>query len=163
MQLAAEGDRTMPRRRLLLMTACLLAPWCPSDARAGTYDVYSCWAGSDSFRNPSANGSAWAKSSPYPERFTAFDQCGGTDNGLGVIAVSGYDAPSGQFGEVTFGAAPGTAVTRVRLYRTAWSYGRGSGGASERNYLSLVADGRSQPLGDNFDGSNEVPYGAAGS
>src|SRR3954447_303779 len=153
----------MSHRLLLFVVFCLAAVACPSAASAGTYDVWSCWAGADSFRNPGANGSAWTKTSPNDDRFHAFDQCGGTDNGLGVIALSGYDAVAGQYGEVSFSAAAGTQIVGVKLWRTAWSYGSGSGGDSHRNYLSILADGAAQPLGDNFDGSSEVPYGAAGS
>src|SRR3954451_5609485 len=153
----------MSHRLLLFVVLCLAALAWPSAASAGTYDVWSCWAGADSFRNPGANGSAWTKSTNEAGRFQPFDQCGGTDNGLGVIAVSGYDAVGGQWGEVSFGAAPGTQIVGLRLWRTAWSYGSGSGGDSHRNYLRVVADGAEQPLGDNFDGSSEVPYGAAGS
>src|SRR3954469_97184 len=153
----------MSRRLLLFAVLCLAALACPSAASAGTYDVWSCWAGNDSFRNPGANGSAWTKSSNEPGRFQAFDQCGGSDNGLGVIALSGYDAVAGQYGEVSFSAAAGTQIVGVKLWRTAWSYGSGSGGDSHRNYLSILAAGADQPQGDNFDGSAEVPYGAAGS
>src|SRR3954470_19155079 len=100
--------------RLLLLVAVGLALLCaPGIARAGSYDVFGCWAGSDSFRNPGANGSAWTKSSPSPDRFGAFDQCGSTANGLGVISHSGYDAPPGAYGEVSFAAAAGTVITRV--------------------------------------------------
>lgn len=132
-------------------------------AGAGTYDVYSCWAGSDTFRNPAANGSAWAKRSDPGERFSAFDQCGASDNGFGVISVSGYQAPNGAFGELSFTAPAGTRIERVRFWRTAWSYGSGSGGESQRNYLYTLADGAVTGRGDIFDGSSDVPPGMAGS
>jgi hypothetical protein len=132
-------------------------------ARAGTYDVYSCWAGSDSFRNPGANASAWGKTSDPGGRYGAFDQCGSSDNGLGVIALSGYTAPNGAAGEVSFGAPEGIRIERVRMWRTSWSYGTGSGGASQRNYLYFLTDGALTGRGDQFDGSADVPLGAAGS
>ena len=65
------------KRRLLFIPACALAALflgLPA-ARAGTYDVYSCWAGSDSFRNPGANATAWGKTSDSGGRYSAFDQC----------------------------------------------------------------------------------------
>ena len=153
----------MSHRLLLFVVLCLAAVAWPSAASAGSYDVWSCWAGSDSFRNPGANGSAWVKSSPNDDRFHAFDECGATDVALGVIARSGYDALSGQHGEVTFSAAPGTQIVALKLWRTAWSYGTGSGSDSHRNYLRILADGADAPSGDNFDGSSDVPHGAAGS
>jgi hypothetical protein len=140
------------------LVACIAAP----EARAGTYEVFSCWAGSDSFRNPAANGSAWAKFQ-NGDRYYAFDQCGASDNGFGVIAVSGYEAPPGGYGEISFSAPQGTAIEHVRLWRMGWSYGSGSGGASQRNYLYTLADGSVTGRGDVFDGSADVPHGAAGS
>ncbi|HEY3188984.1 MAG TPA: hypothetical protein VGJ70_15985, partial [Solirubrobacteraceae bacterium] len=152
----------MPRRltpaALLVAVLLTAAPV----ARAGTYDVYSCYAGAEGFHNPGANASAWSGRDDPGGRFGAFDQCGATDNGFGVISFSGYQAPSGAFGEVAFAAPAGTRVVRLRLWRTAWSYGSGSGGASQRNYLSTLADGNSQLGGDGFDGTEDVPYGRAG-
>lgn len=148
-------------------TLAPLAVWCAllfaaPAARAGTYDVYSCYAGADGFHNPSANASAWTGRDDPGGRFHAFDQCGASDNGFGVIALSGYQAPSGAFGEVSFTAPAGTQVVRLRLWRTAWSYGSGSGGTSQRNYLYTLADGKNQLGGDDFDGTEDVPYGRAG-
>jgi hypothetical protein len=151
------------KRRLLSILACAFFVLPASLAHAGTYDVYSCWAGSDSFRNPSANGSAWGKTGDPGGRYGAFDQCGGSDNGMGVIAYSGFQAPNGAFAEVNFGAPSGTRIERVRMWRTAWSYGQGSGGASQRSYLFFLSDGLSGRGGDAFDGSADVPQGAAGS
>jgi hypothetical protein len=152
------------KRRLYSIPACALLALLVSVpiARAGTYDVYGCWAGSDSFRNPGANASAWGKTGDPGGRYGAFDQCGGSDNGLGVIAYSGYPAPNGASAEVSFGAPAGTRIERLRMWRTAWSYGQGSGGASQRSYLYLLADGQAG-RGDQFDGSADVPLGAAGS
>src|SRR3954465_14328988 len=114
-----QGGR-IPMSRPLFAAAVLAALLClPGPARAGTYDVYSCWAGSDSFRNPGANGSAWGKTSDPGGRYGAFDQCGGSDNGLGVIALSGFQAPVNSFGEVSFSAPAGAHVERLRLWRTA--------------------------------------------
>jgi len=151
----------MPSRVLLpfvIVVACLTPI---ASASAGTYDVYSCYAGGDSFLNPSFNASAWAKTSDPGDFFRAFDQCGQTESGLGVISHSGFQAPKGTFGEVRFTAPEGTRVERVRLWRTGWSYGSGSGGSSQRNYLGMFADGVAR--GESFDGSADVPLGAAGS
>src|SRR4051812_50003471 len=128
----------MTLRRRLLLTLALFAVLPAADARAGTYDVYSCWAGSDSFRNPGANASAWGKLGDPGGRYGAFDQCGGSDNGMGVIAVSGEQAANGAYGEVGLAAPATTHVERIRMWRTAWSYGTGSGGASQRNYLYFL-------------------------
>jgi hypothetical protein len=155
----------MPRRLLLpiCMTTAVAALAAAPMARAGTYDVYSCWAGHDSFRNPNANASAWAKiNDNVGGQYSSFDQCGTHPNGMGVISVGGYEAPAGRYGEVAFSAPPGTRVQAVQLWRTAWSRGTGSGGDSKRNFLRLLADGAQAPQGDAFDGSNEVPDGAAG-
>ena len=153
------------RRRLSSTAACALlglALLVPA-ARAGTYDVYSCWAGSDSFRNPGANATAWGKAGDPGGRYGSFDQCGASDNGMGAIAYSGYQAPNGANAEVGFGAPAGTTIQHVRMWRTAWSYGQGSGGASQRSYLYFLADGMTGRGGDFFDGTSDVPMGAAGS
>src|SRR3712207_7916402 len=53
-------------------------------------------------------------------------------------------------------------TTLFRSWRTAWSFGSGEGGASQRNYLFTLADGAITGRGDVFDGTSDVPYGAAG-
>src|SRR5947209_4070091 len=157
-----EDSRMLRRLMLLLAVAVPFGAAVPI-ARAGTYDVYSCWAGWDSFRNPSENASAWVKRSDPNGWFNAFDQCGSTtENGFGVISVTGYQAPNGAWGEVSFAAPAGTTIQHVRFWRTAWSYGSGSGGSSQRNYLFTLADGSLTARGDIFDGSSDVPEGAAG-
>src|SRR3954454_14959556 len=125
MLLPPPGRSRMSRRLLPPAVAVTALLACAPLARAGTYDVYSCWAGSDSFRNPGANGSAWTKTSDPNAQYEAFGQCGSTDNGMGVIAKGGYEAPAGRYGEVSFTAASGTRVVGLRLWRTAWSYGSG--------------------------------------
>src|SRR3712207_2292585 len=130
-------------------------------ARGGTYDVYSCWAGADSFRNPGANAGAWTKS-VNDHHFLPFDQCGASENGFGVISQGGDFSPPGAQGEVAFPAPDGTRIERVRLWRTAWSYGSGSGPGAQRHYLNTLGDGALHPRGDAFDGSADVPHGAAG-
>src|SRR2546423_1355239 len=158
-----RGNHRMLRRLTLLLAAVLSLLAGVPVARAGTYDVYSCWSGSDSFRNPAANASAWAKRSDANGWFGAFDQCGsGTENGFGVISLSGLQAPNGSSGEVSFTAPTGTQIERVRFWRTAWSYGSGSGGGSQRNYLFTMADGQLNGRGDIYDGSSDVPEGMAG-
>ena len=54
-----RGDSRMLRRLTLLLAVAVPFGAAVPVARAGTYDVYSCWAGWDSFRNPSENASAW--------------------------------------------------------------------------------------------------------
>ena len=149
-------------RRLLLVLSLSLSFLCvvPS-ARAGTYDVYSCWAGADSYRNPAANGKAWHKG-VYDPHFLEFDQCGSSDNGLGLVSQGGGQVPQGGYGELVFAAPSGTQVTRLRMWRTAWSYGTGTGAGSQRNYINTLADGVAHPRGDNYDGSSDVPHGMAG-
>ena len=63
---------------------------------------------------------------------------------------------------MSFTAPAGTQVARLRLWRTAWSYGSGSGASAQRNYLYTLADGNNQLGGDDFDGTEDVPYGRAG-
>src|SRR4051795_10734569 len=117
MLLPPPGRSRMSRRLLSSAVAATALLACsPGAARAGTYDVYSCWAGSDSFRNPSANASAWAKTSDPYGQYTAFDQCGGSDNGMGIISVGGYEAPGGRSAEVSFTAPSGMRVVGVRLW-----------------------------------------------
>src|SRR3712207_1624270 len=96
-------------RRCLFLLLLLLAPpvglgaaWTPL-ASAGTYDVFSCYAGTDSFRNPAANASAWRKIDEA-NHFQAFDQCGASENGMGIIARGGHMAANGAVGEGEFGA-----------------------------------------------------------
>src|SRR3954454_5177335 len=151
-------------RRLTLLAALAAALVLPAadSARAGTYDVYSCYAGFTDFHNPGANASAWKKVDDPNGWFDAFDQCGTTESGFGVVALSGYHAAAGTYGEVSFAAANGTRIERVRLWRTAWTYGSGSGGDSQRNYLNTLADGNLEFRGDVFDGTEDVPYGRAG-
>src|SRR3954451_2531677 len=162
MLLPPPGRSRMSRRLLPPAVAVTALLACAPLARAGTYDVYSCWAGSDSFRNPGANGSAWVKTSDPNGQYSAFDQCGGSDNGMGVISVGGYEAPGGRSGEVSFTAPSGMRVVGVRLWRMAWSSGSGSGGDSKRNFLRLLADGAHAAQGGAADGSAAVPVGAAG-
>src|SRR4051812_5837612 len=151
----------MLRRLLLLFVAGAALVIAPA-AFAGTYDVYSCYAGADSFRNPGANASAWAKASDPNGFYSAFDQCGSTDSGFGVISLTGYQAPNGTWGEVSFSAPSGTRIERVRFWREAWSYGTGSGGDAQRGYLLTLSAGAVTGRGDVYDGTSDVPEGMAG-
>jgi hypothetical protein len=51
-------------------------------------------------------------------------------------------------------------VSRAQLWRYAWSYGSGSGGASQRNYLGTFADGA--PFLLDADGGSDAPTGSRG-
>src|SRR4029079_11016133 len=52
---AKEGS--MKRILLSTLAVALLTP--TATATANTYDVYSCWAGAGTFRNPNASSAAW--------------------------------------------------------------------------------------------------------
>ena len=54
-------------------------------------------------------------------------------------------------------------ISRVQLWRSLYDYGLGSGGTSQRNYAWNLAEGNLPGVGDEFDGAENVPYGAAGS
>ena len=131
---------------------------------ADSYDVYACYAGQGTYLNPGDSAVSWSlaenNGSGY---YLPFDQCGGSDNGFGVISRSGYIAPAGDYGEVFFEAPAGLRISRVQLWRSLYDYGLGSGGSSQRNYAQNEADGILPSVGDEFDGSAEVPHGAAGS
>src|SRR4051794_23913195 len=105
----------MLRRLLLLFVAGAALVIAPA-AFAGTYDVYSCYAGADSFRNPRANARAWAKASETNWFCSGFDQWGSTDCVFGVNSLTGYQPPNGTWGEVSFSAPSGTRIERVRFW-----------------------------------------------
>ena len=144
--------------------AAALASTTSVAAKADSYDVYACYAGQGTYLNPGDSAVSWSlaenNGSAY---YLPFDQCGGSDNGFGVISRSGYIAPAGDYGEVLFEAPAGLRVSRVQLWRSLYDYGLGSGGSSQRNYAQNEADGILPSVGDEFDGSAEVPHGAAGS
>src|SRR5256885_12453419 len=104
-------------RRLTLLAA-LAAPMVLAQAAdAGTYDVYSCYAGATDFHNPGANASAWARRDDPGAQYQAFDQCGSTGNGFGVISIGGYTAPANSYREGSVAAAPRTQVAPLWLVR----------------------------------------------
>jgi hypothetical protein len=144
--------------------AAALASTTSVAATADSYDVYACYAGQGTYLNPGDSAVSWSlaenNGSAY---YLPFDQCGGSDNGFGVISRSGYIAPAGDYGEVSFEAPAGLRISRVQLWRSLYDYGLGSGGSSQRNYAQNEADGILPSVGDEFDGSAEVPHGAAGS
>jgi hypothetical protein len=144
--------------------AAALASTTSVAATADSYDVYACYAGQGTYLNPGDSAVSWSlaenNGSAY---YLPFDQCGGSDNGFGVISRSGYIAPAGDYGEVFFEAPAGLRISRVQLWRSLYDYGLGSGGSSQRNYAQNEADGILPSVGDEFDGSAEVPHGAAGS
>jgi len=144
--------------------AAALASTTSVAAAADSYDVYACYAGQGTYLNPGDSAVSWSlaenNGSAY---YLPFDQCGGSDNGFGVISRSGYIAPAGDYGEVFFEAPAGLRISRVQLWRSLYDYGLGSGGSSQRNYAQNEADGILPSVGDEFDGSAEVPHGAAGS
>jgi hypothetical protein len=152
-------------KRLLLSTLvlALLAP--AAVAEANTYDVYSCWAGYGTFRNPNASSAAWTTdSSAAGGHFTAHSDCGTSSfNGaMAVISLSGYAAMSGELAQLTFGAPPKATIQHVDLWRNAWSYGTGSGPSSQRNFVTALASGASINGGTDADGNADVAYGTRG-
>jgi hypothetical protein len=152
-------------KRILLSTlvAALLAP--AALAEANTYDVYSCWAGYGTFRNPNASSAAWAKdSSAAGGHFTARDDCGTNSfNGaMSVASLSGYSAIAGEFAQLAFSSPPGATIQGVDLWRNAWSYGTGSGLSSQRNFVTVLAAGASINGGTDADGSADVFDGTRG-
>jgi hypothetical protein len=134
-------------------------------AMANSYDVYACYAGQGTYLNPGNSAVSWSLANNnggayyYP-----YDQCsGGGPNGFGVISRSGYIAPAGDYGQVSFTAPQGLHIREVQLWRDLYDYGLGEGGTSQRNYAWNLADGQLPGAGDEFDGSANVTYGQAGS
>ena len=133
-------------------------------ARANSYDVYACYAGQNSYLNPGDSAASWTLANNNGSGFyDPYDQCGGTTNGFGVISRSGDTAPPGDYGEVYFQAPPGLRIQQVQLWRSLIDYGIGSGGTSQRNYAENEADGELPAVGDEFEGTENIPYGAVGS
>jgi hypothetical protein len=148
---------------VLLAAAAVAAVW-PAPAAANSYDVYACYAGQGTYLNPGDSAASWTLSDNNASTYyDPFNQCGATFNGFGVISRSGGYAPIGDYGEVYFQAPPGLHVRQVQLWRSLIDYGIGSGGTSQRSSAEVMADGQLPGVGDEFDGSADVPYGAAGS
>ena len=148
--------------RSTLVVALLIAA--AQTANANTYDVYSCWAGADTFRNPNASSAAWTKDqSAAGGHFTSGDDCGtnGYSGAIRVASMTGALAYRGQYTELAFTAPPGTTLAGASLWRRAWTYGTGTGSASQRNFLTTFANGTA--LSSDSDGGSDVPYGTRGS
>jgi hypothetical protein len=149
---------------------CVVCGWllamavAAASASANSYDVYACYAGQGTYLNPDDSAASWTLSDNNGAAYyLPFNQCGGSSNGFGVISRSGYLAPSGDFGEVYFKVKGGLHIRRVQLWRSMFDYGQGSGGTSQRNYAENLADGQLPGVGDEFDGSADVPSGSVGS
>jgi hypothetical protein len=126
--------------------------------------VYACYAGQGTYLNPGDSAASWTQANNNGAAYyDPYDQCGGSTNGFGVISRSGYTAPAGDYGEVYFQAPEGLHIRQVQLWRSLIDYGIGEGGTSQRNYAQNLADGQLPSVGDEFDGSANVPYGAVGS
>jgi hypothetical protein len=134
-------------------------------AAANSYNVYACYAGQGTYLNPGDSAASWALANNNGAAYyLPYDQCGsGGPNGFGVISRSGYTAPAGDEGEVYFQAPAGLHIRQVQLWRSLFDYGVGEGGSSQRNYAWNLADGELPGVGDEFDGSENVTYGEAGS
>src|SRR3954471_7574418 len=93
----------------LVVAASLLVPAAVADAN--TYDVYSCWAGADTYRNPNASSAAWTKDETAAAgRFTAHEDCAtnSTNGAMTVISLSGYSAKLGDLARLAFTAPTGS-------------------------------------------------------
>jgi hypothetical protein len=146
-----------------LAAAAFLIPAAP--ATANTYDVYSCWAGAGTFRNPNASSAAWAKDQAAAGgRFTAHEDCAtnSANGAMTVISLSGYPAGNGQYARLAFTAPEGSTVYSVDLWRNAWSYGTGTGASSQRNYAKVLAGGSPLSGGTDADGTADVAWGTRG-
>ena len=147
-------------KRCLLATAAL-ALLIPSGlAKANTYDVYSCWAGFGTFRNPNASSAAWTKDQTHAGgHFTAADDCATniTSGSMSVQSVNGAPATQNQYADLTFTAPTGTSLAGATLWRAAWNYGSGT----QRNALTTLTDGTL--LTSDADGTADVPFGTRGS
>jgi hypothetical protein len=151
----------MKRTLLSTLVAALLIP--SAAAEANTYDVYSCWAGSGTFHNPNASSAAWAKDETGSGgHFTPNNDCGlnASSGSMSIVSLSGAMASQGQYAEWSFKAPSGAYLSSARIWRRAWTYGSGTSASSQRNYLSVLADG-SYFTGDS-DGGSDAPYGTQG-
>lgn len=151
----------MKKTLLSTLAVVLLIP--AAQAEANTYDVYSCWAGAGTFHNPNASSAAWTKDqSSAGGHFVPNNDCGlnATSGSMSIVSLTGDLASAGQSAEWAFDAPPGTTLFSAQLWRRAWTYGSGTGGASQRNFLSMLADG-SYFAGDS-DGGSDAPYGSRG-
>jgi len=135
-----------------------------SCAQANSYDVYACYAGQNTYLNPGFSAASWvASNNNGANYYYPYDQCGsGGPNGFGIISRSGYVAPADDYGQWSFTAPTGLHIREVQLWRALFDYGLGSGGASQRNYAWNLGDGQLPAVGDQFDGSADVPFGTAG-
>src|SRR5689334_2794785 len=147
----------------LAATTTALLLLIPSAAHANTYDVYTCWAGYGTFHNPNASSEAWTRDQASSGgHFAVGDLCG-VDRGSGALSIVSLSGPSGwpgQNAEVAVTAPMGTTLAGASLWRRAWTYGTGSGGASQRNSLTALASGTSY-LAD-ADGTADVALGTRG-
>jgi hypothetical protein len=147
-----------------LILALLLIP--AAAAEANSYDVYSCWAGHGTFRNPNASSVAWVKDNASAGgHFTAHDDCGtnSTSGAMTVISLSGYSSAANEFSRLLFTAPAGSTIAQVQLWRNAWSYGTGSGAGSQRNFVRVMGSGgASISGGGEADGTADVAYGTRG-
>lgn len=157
-------------RPLALLVVCSIATllMCAGGApvaAANSYNVYACYAGQGTYLNPGDSAASWTLANNNGAAYyLPYDQCGsGGPNGFGVISRSGYTAPAGDEGEVYFQAPAALHIRQVQLWRSLFDYGVGEGGSSQRNYAWNLADGELPGVGDEFDGSENVTYGEAGS
>jgi hypothetical protein len=153
------------KRTLLATLAIALLP-SADGAAARTYDVYSCWAGADTYRNPNASSAAWTRDqSGAGGHFATQNDCGVTRaNGTMSVMSLGTSAfaRNGEYARLSFTPPVATTVQHVELWRNAWSYGIGSGTDSQRNNVRVLADGAPVSGGTDADGTADVAYGTRG-
>jgi hypothetical protein len=150
-------------KRILLSTLALALLALAATAGANTYDVYSCWAGAGTFHNPNASSAAWAMDQASSgTHYAPNNDCGLNANSgsMSIVSLTGAIAAQGEYVGWNFTAPSGTTLATARLWRRAWTYGSGSGGSSQRNFLSVMADG-TYFSGDS-DGGSDAPYGSRG-
>src|SRR3954471_11042275 len=159
----AATEAHMKRIFLSVLGAALLLP--AAQATANTYDVYSCWAGYGTFRNPNASSVAWTRDQTGAGgHFATGDDCAvnSTNGAMSLISLSGNSAHNGEYARLKFDAPFPSTIGRVDLWRNAWTYGTGSGASSQRNNLRVLAAGTPVSGGADSDGTSDVPLGTRG-
>src|SRR3954451_3794080 len=108
----AAMEAHMKRILLSVLSAALLLP--AAQATANTYDVYSCWAGYGTFRNPNASSAAWTKDQTAAGgHFNTGNDCGvnSTSGSMSLVSLAGEMASRGQYAEWAFRAPAGATLS----------------------------------------------------
>ena len=154
-------QRSGLRLGLVCLVAVAVGMLGPPAAGANHFDVSVCHANQGTYLNPGGSGAAFAGYTQTSGGYYAnFDQCADPSTGLGASSYSGYDSPAGNLAGQRFQAPSGDQIERIQMWRSIFDFGRGNGGTSQRAYVEALADGA--PTTEVYDGSADVPYGAAG-